>query len=421
METFKQFLAKDIKIIPFTTNKDFSFTSTNFYTSSVDSNTYKKYVGINRFYGKNLSSSLFLPSSETTTGTFATEYPRLVYESIRQLYYSNYLTSSFGDPSSALPRESIVGSVHTPNYYNYLSSTLTASRYFPTASNSTIAVISIPTKLYGDYIQPSSFEYSIATGSIYDDGEGNLIVRTPFFLNNTPIAYYQVSESFTIDTISAPNYITFTPNRQYPANYVEQINYTGTPGNSPFIVGASQVDIVVTGIAKNYIDYSELDKLTTLDTGVFSFQDNSSVGETFEIVYSLPIYSYTYTEGSKIGNIIYEHGIAIITTGSEAELRALVTASDATCNFKSSYTMYETQYKCTLRESEYNYSLNPSVIKNNTSGSVLDFVTGSYFEPYITSVGLYDSDQNLLAVAKLAQPLQSSKTTDTTILINLDI
>jgi hypothetical protein len=57
METFKQFLAKDIKIIPFTANKDFSFTSDNFYTSSADNNTYKKYVGINRFYGKNLSGS----------------------------------------------------------------------------------------------------------------------------------------------------------------------------------------------------------------------------------------------------------------------------------------------------------------------------------------------------------------------------
>jgi hypothetical protein len=42
------------------------------------------------------------------------------------------------------------------------------------------------------------------------------------------------------------------------------------------------------------------------------------------------------------------------------------------------------------------------------------------FLPFITTIGLYDENQELLAVAKLAQPLQTSNTTDTTILINLD-
>jgi hypothetical protein len=49
-----------------------------------------------------------------------------------------------------------------------------------------------------------------------------------------------------------------------------------------------------------------------------------------------------------------------------------------------------------------------------------DFATGSYFAPYVTTVGLYDESYNLLAVAKLAKPLPTSRTTDTTILINFD-
>jgi len=48
------------------------------------------------------------------------------------------------------------------------------------------------------------------------------------------------------------------------------------------------------------------------------------------------------------------------------------------------------------------------------------FVTASYFNPYVTTVGLYDDEQNLLAVGKLSQPLPTSTTTDTTILINID-
>jgi hypothetical protein len=49
-----------------------------------------------------------------------------------------------------------------------------------------------------------------------------------------------------------------------------------------------------------------------------------------------------------------------------------------------------------------------------------DFVTGSSFTPYVTTVGLYNENQELLAVAKLSQPLPTSRTTDTSILINLD-
>ena len=82
-------------------------------------------------------------------------------------------------------------------------------------------------------------------------------------------------------------------------------------------------------------------------------------------------------------------------------------------------TIYETQYKCTLRESEFNFSLNPSLL-SGSDGSVYGYVTSSYFNPYVTTVGLYDEAQNLLAVGKLAQPLPTSATTDTTILVNID-
>jgi hypothetical protein len=96
-------------------------------------------------------------------------------------------------------------------------------------------------------------------------------------------------------------------------------------------------------------------------------------------------------------------------------------------------TIYETQYKCTIRESEFNATLNPSAqvsgsinVVNSSSfyipfdGTLANNVTGSYFNPYVTTVGLYDEAQNLLAIGKLSQPLPTSATTDTTILINLD-
>jgi hypothetical protein len=100
-------------------------------------------------------------------------------------------------------------------------------------------------------------------------------------------------------------------------------------------------------------------------------------------------------------------------------ISSFITNSDVTCSFSSSYEIFETQYKCTIGADEFNYSLNPSII-SGSEGEMYDFATGSYFAPYVTTVGLYDEACNLLAVAKLAKPLPTSRTTDTTILVNFD-
>jgi len=149
-----------------------------------------------------------------------------------------------------------------------------------------------------------------------------------------------------------------------------------------------------------------------------------------------------------VGNVIYEHGIIVFTGGTRTEgtgefseygvseygsgiyggrtvgasdILNFVTGSDIVVSFSSSFTIYETQYKCTIGESEFNYTLNPSTISNSSNdGVVYDYVTSSFFSPYVTTVGLYNNDFELVAVGKLAQPLPTSRTTDTTILVNID-
>ena len=127
-----------------------------------------------------------------------------------------------------------------------------------------------------------------------------------------------------------------------------------------------------------------------------------------------------YKSGSTnyCGIINYTHGLIILTSGS---LTTNFTASNnITCSFQSSRTIYETQYKCTIRPDEFNFSLNPSLISGSTDGTVYNFVTSSYFSPYVSTVGFYNEAQELLMVAKLGQPLPTSVTTDTTILVNID-
>ena len=137
-----------------------------------------------------------------------------------------------------------------------------------------------------------------------------------------------------------------------------------------------------------------------------------------------------------VGQIFYSQGLAVLTTGSTSQNLAglyKTTGTDGSADienvqfqFSSSITIFEQQYKCTVLENEFGYSTNPSLLKNNGGTGSLnveyyDFVTSSYFEPYVTSVGLYNETNQLVAVGKLSFPLPISQYTDTTVIVNFDI
>jgi len=374
MGAWKQFLASDIIVNPFVVNKGFTFTpgtsSGQFaylgYTSSVSGEIIdNEAVGINRFLGINgdyyTTSSLTGQLTSSLSGSvpaYLADFPQynqtLVYNSTKQLYYTNFLSSSTGDnvaqpvlvPGFDLSGNVLIGEIESPLYDNFLQSTLVPTRFWPTASGAEVGLISIPSKLYGDYIQPNSVKMTVdfinnATSYsivLADDGEGNLVIDST------------------------------------------DVNV----GNVIYSHGM----IIYTNFASYF---------------------NEGYGISF------------YGVGE------YGGGFGVLPSASD------VINNNMTLSFSSSYTIYETQYKCTLRESEFNATLNPSaqasgsLLTINSSsfyqrgdGTLANNVTGSYFSPYVTTVGLYDEAQNLLAVGKLAQPLPTSTTTDTTILINID-
>tara|TARA_B100001093_G_scaffold476419_1_gene502800 strand:- start:5906 stop:6907 length:1002 start_codon:yes stop_codon:yes gene_type:complete len=70
------------------------------------------------------------------------------------------------------------------------------------------------------------------------------------------------------------------------------------------------------------------------------------------------------------------------------------------------------------RNSEFNYSTNPSILTG--SGELRHDVLIDSPETYVTSVGLYNDNQDLLAVAKLSRPLLKNSTKEALIRIKLD-
>lgn len=120
--------------------------------------------------------------------------------------------------------------------------------------------------------------------------------------------------------------------------------------------------------------------------------------------------------GMKVGDIIYTHGHIIITD----ETTVTELQDDFTVAWQSSHTVYTHHYRCKATDSQLNYSQNPST-KSGSNGYVYDYATGSYFQPYITTVGLYNDANELVAVGKLAQPVPKSRYTDMTFVVNFDI
>lgn len=125
-----------------------------------------------------------------------------------------------------------------------------------------------------------------------------------------------------------------------------------------------------------------------------------------------------------IGNIFYQNGFVTITHPKYQNILS-GSSGDGTIErlrFQGSHLIYENEYQCTIGEEEFNDTLNISArkIRSHQSEDLANFATGSLFKPYITTVGLYNEDNELLVVGKLGQPLRISDETDSTIIVRWD-
>jgi len=126
-----------------------------------------------------------------------------------------------------------------------------------------------------------------------------------------------------------------------------------------------------------------------------------------------------WRDSNIVGNIFYNHGIGVITAQSSS-LNSLV--EDFTINFDSSYDITLHSYKCIVEDGEYNITFNPTArLGNNIDNPKLQgFATSSDFNPYITTIGLYNDENELLCIGKLAYPIRSPKELDIVFNIQFD-
>ena len=193
------------------------------------------------------------------------------------------------------------------------------------------------------------------------------------------------------------------------------------------------------GLRKSYASTDE--RILENEMAVFSvpqryYGEGMKVGtvvledETLARTYTDDGYSNLIDSGSNIkGNIFYDRGLIVVTK----DIVSGSVLNQFTLSYRSTKTIYENEIFISVLENEFNVSQNPSAVDFNGSdfgkikltsitssinptvtGGFADFEysssidrTGSFLAPYITTIGLYDNDLNMVAVAKLPQPIKS--------------
>ena len=403
----KRIPKSDISIRPFKAYKEWSFDETTAASASVY--IYSASVGnvVNDFP----TASIYDPTNDK----WITYYPASIYGNIKSTFYNGQEDNPITRIGFKTNTFTIFTNAKERNLENFAK------------------VISIPNIYVGEGIKKNSVTINDA-GELYtDDGFGNLrgsdveLVLESINFNNSSIQYLNLENSILTLTLVSLNLET----NQVIFNY-NSINYTQTIIQLDFENGILEVD----GLP---------------------FLDNI-IGVQ--------------------GNIFYNQGIIILTKNSSTKL-----LSNWDLSFKSTQTIYENEYLLIVNEDEFNVSTNPTSIetigmivtssielddKSNPNskkyikkiitnpgtqyikkktitdiGTIVDYrfsgsvgntragfehwdmsgsvdSTGSFLAPFITTIGLYNDACELLAVAKLPQPIKSEPDIPVNFIVRFD-
>ena len=164
------------------------------------------------------------------------------------------------------------------------------------------------------------------------------------------------------------------------------------------------------------------------------YRVNSPAGE-YGILYT----GSAAIEGTGVGLLYYQAGIAVITSSvfngavivnGQPSVAAAFTGSTIqsvsdgirrrwnNCQFNNTTELNSTIYFCRANHNEFNYSSNPTYL----SSSQIRLKNTESDQPaaYITTIGMYSSDNELLATAKLSEPLKKTPENEMILRVRLD-
>jgi len=121
------------------------------------------------------------------------------------------------------------------------------------------------------------------------------------------------------------------------------------------------------------------------------------------------------TSSVHIGNVFYQYGQMVITAPESTSL-----FDDFDLSFQSTHEIIEKEVFCEVGDSEFNYTVNPTSYSTDNIHYIAPF-TSSLIKPYVTQVGIYSDNNELLVIGKLPRPYKQDEVLDTTFVIRFDL
>ena len=284
--------------------------------------------------------------------------------------------------------------------------------------------------------------FSIAYGDYNSSGSGD--ANTSSLANPTKAIYSQYK-----------NYL-LNPDDQYfsfkTGSYTDVDSTTTVTGSSIFVIGFSTTRF------KDRVDEGQLEFTLSGSVGSFTFIDDSSVIKTQQDVYNIisgsvvngvptPYYNGASIDYLSMGLFYPKTGVVILNADSVSSkvgvtvnklntgaykvnqqylYGALNVAKSSVMKVRKSEFLPSRQYFVRVKNQDFNYSNNPTYVSNGTDGTgltkgtikITEFLTDP--KAYPTTIGLYDSSNELVAVAKLSQPVQKSFDNELLVRVRLD-
>ena len=359
MSTYKKLNRQDVYVTVHDARKHWH-TSGSLLRGFKSTNEYS----IDRMIGLSGSTEYFL--NEEDLYQYATipsqqvqeRHKQIVYKSIHNLYYSGKVQDS----------------TFSGSYDNYLETTLHLSESRDLHNVQEISVYTVPQEVYGTNIVPFSFilKPNGARDNYVDDGFVTDDIGQNDYIQTFETLFGAVRKIACDYILNEGTYVLETP--------IAGGEYIDSPD------GQHRVEIVDDGEGRLIMSGSGSEPCAPVRI---------------------------------VGDIIYSHGQVILTDPEVVDMYNSFYLSP-NLNWKSNHPIYTYNMYCKVRDSEMNFTHNPSAL-TGSFGDILPNVTGSTFSPYITSVGLYNDADELIAVGKLAQPTRKSLYNDMTFVVKIDM
>jgi len=288
-------------------------------------------------------------------------------------------------------------------------------------------VIAIPQKKYGEGIHPKSLIIKDLTNATdySDDGFGNItsrfakyVLSSIDFETGVIVIVDSEGETFTGTLFMAPGVsamdmesglVKMTFGTDTDTIYVMNIDFE--EGTIQFEVALEFDGQDIDQLRFGNVIYSEglvilNDTATQMSSYTLDFKSTKTISE-LEILLT-----------AKAGEFNVSQSPSAVTMEISGSYETEITSDTGIIGGKEKITIIDDIYKSPYISGSFNPSVSGSWDDYDTSASYDP--TGSYLAPFISTIGIYDNDGDMIAIAKLPQPIKNLPDYDMNFLVRLD-